>query len=41
MKTEEKIKESLRRIKMLRLDEDFEIWYFKAYKEALEWVLEE
>lgn len=41
MKTEEEIKESLKREKIVIKDEDYEKWYFKGYRDALEWVLEE
>ena len=41
MKTEEEIKEALKREEYIIKETEYEKWYFKAYREALEWVLEE
>ena len=36
----EGIKASLKREKVVIKEEEYEKWYFRGYKEALEWVLE-
>ncbi len=41
MKTVEQIREALEREKIIIKETEYEKWYFKAYKEALEWVLED
>ena len=41
MKTEEEIRECLAREEIVRKTVDYERWYFKGFKEALEWVLED
>ena len=41
MKTVEEIKESLSREEIVEKTEDYERWYFKGFKEALEWVLKQ
>lgn len=41
MRSEEEIRASMKRLKTIEIEEDFESAFFEGYKEALEWVLQE